>query len=82
MTLIENAIFEKLRESGPCSLDDIVKALSNSISWGEIFLAVDRMSRDGRLVLHQYSYSAYQISLGSQFFFPHRPVDQVRQRET
>ena len=81
MTLMEKAITEKLRENGPCSLDDIVKALSNS-SWGEVFLAVDRMSRDGRLVLHQYSYSAYQISLGSQFIPPQRLVNQVRQRET
>ena len=66
MTPIEEVIFEKLRESGPCGLDDVVTSLPNS-SWGEVFAAVDRMSRDGRLVLHQYSYSAYQISLGAQF---------------
>lgn len=66
MTPIEEAIVEKLRRSGPCGLDDVVTSLSNS-SWGEVFAAVDRMSRDGRLVLHQHSYSAYQISLGSQF---------------
>jgi len=82
MTPMEKAIIAKLRENGPCSLDNIVKALSNSTSWGEVFLAVDRMSRDGRLVLHQYSYSAYQISLGFQFFPPQRLVNQVRQRET
>ena len=81
MTLMEKAIIEKLGENGPCSLDDIVKALSNS-SWGEVFLAVDRMSRDGRLVLHQNNYSAYQISLGSQFRPPQRLVNQVRQWET
>lgn len=66
MTPIEEAIVEKLRESGPCGLDVVVTSLSNS-SWGEVFAAVDRMSRDGRLALHQYSYSVYQISLGSQF---------------
>ena len=66
MTTIEKAIVENLQKSGPCSLDDIVTSLSNS-SWGEVFLTVDRMSRDGRLVLRQYSYSAYQISLGPQF---------------
>jgi hypothetical protein len=65
MTPIEEAIVERLRESGPCGLDDVVSSLSNS-SWGAVFAAVDRMSRDGRLVLHQYSYSVYQISLGSQ----------------
>jgi hypothetical protein len=66
MTPIEVAIVEMLQESGPCCLDDVVTTLPNS-SWGEIFAAVDRMSRDGRLVLHQRSYSAYQVSLGPQF---------------
>ena len=81
MTTIERAIVQNLQESGPRGLDDIVTSLSNS-SWGEVFLAVDRMSRDGRLVLRQYSYSAYQISLGPQFPPLQRLGDQVRQRET
>jgi hypothetical protein len=66
MTPIEEAIVEKLRESGPCCLDDVVTYLPN-FSWGEVFGAVDRMSRDGRLLLRQSGYSAYQVSLGSQF---------------
>jgi len=67
MTPIEEAIVEKLRESGSCCLDDVVTSLPNS-SWGEVFAAVDRMSRDGRVVLHQRGFSTYQISLGSQSF--------------
>ena len=66
MAPIESAIVDTLQKGGPCSLGDIVTSIPNS-SWGEIFAAVDRMSRDGRLVLHQRSYSAYQVSLGSQF---------------
>ena len=69
MMPIEEAIVEKLRESGPCFLDEIVTSLPNS-SWGNIFAAVDRMSRDGRLLLHQHSYSAYQVSLGSHVAYP------------
>jgi hypothetical protein len=65
MTPIEEAIVGKLRDSGPCCLDDVVTYLPN-FSWGEVFSAVDRMSRNGRLLLHQYGYSAYQVSLGSQ----------------
>ena len=65
MMPIEAAIVETLQRSGPSCLDDVVTSLPNS-SWGEIFAAVDRMSRDGRLVLHQRGYSAYQVSLGSQ----------------
>ena len=64
MTPIEEAIVEKLRESGSCCLDDVVTSLPDS-SWGEIFLAVDRMSRNGRLSLLQIGYSAYLIKLKS-----------------
>jgi len=69
MMPIEEAIVEKLRENGPCSLDDVVTSIPNS-SWGVIFAAVERMSRDGRLLLHQCSYSAYQVSLGSHVAYP------------
>jgi hypothetical protein len=66
MTPIEAAIVEKLRESGSCCLDDVVTSLSNS-NWGEVFAAVNRMSRDGWLVLHQLGYSSYQLSIAPQF---------------
>ena len=65
MTAIEEAILDKLRERGPCCLDDVVTDIPNS-TWGEVFIAVDRMSRDGRLSLRQLGYSTYQISLGSR----------------
>jgi hypothetical protein len=64
MLLIEEATIEKLR-SGPCCFDDVVTQLPN-FSWGEISVAVDGMSRDGRLLLCQLGYSIYQISLSSQ----------------
>lgn len=66
MTPIEMAILDRLRESGPCCFDDVVTSFSD-LTWGEIFAAVDRMSRDGRLSLRQLGYSTYQISLGPQF---------------
>jgi hypothetical protein len=64
MSTIEHAIVEKLQKDGPCRLDDVVMSLPNS-SWGEIFSAVDRMSRDGRVSLRQSGYSAYQVRLTS-----------------
>jgi len=66
MKPMEAAIVEILQSSGPCDLDDIVISLPNS-SWGEVFDVVDRISRNGRLLLHQRGYSAYQVSLRSQF---------------
>jgi len=68
MLPIQDAIIEKLRKDGPCSLDDVVPHLS-SFSTGEIFVAIDLMSRDGRLLLRQLGYSTYQLSLGSQFAY-------------
>ena len=65
MLPLEEAIVEKLRNDGPCCFDDVVAGLPN-FSWGQIFVAVDGMSRDGRVCLRQLGYSTYQISLGSQ----------------
>lgn len=62
MPPIEDAIVETLLRSGPCCLDDVVTSL-RSFSWGEVFGAVDRMSRDGRLSLRQLGYSTYQLTL-------------------
>ena len=66
MMSIEEVVVETLQKSGPCCLDDIVTYLPN-FSWGEVFVAVDRMSRDGRVSLRQLGYSTYQITLRSQF---------------
>lgn len=49
MPPIEEAIIEKLR-GGHCSFDEVVRGLSN-FSWGEVFVAIDCMSRDGRVCL-------------------------------
>ncbi len=64
MLPIDETILDQLR-SGPCSLDEVVTTLSNS-SWGEIYAAVDRMSRAGWVLFRQVGYSTYQISLSSQ----------------
>jgi len=47
MTIIEEAIIEKLRSDGHCCLDDLVRHLSPSYRWSEVFIAVDQMSRNG-----------------------------------
>ena len=66
MMPVEETIIELLRISGPCCIDDVVAYLPD-LTWGEVFRAIDRMSRDGRVVLHPLRYSTYQIALYSQF---------------
>ena len=61
MLPVEEAIIEKLR-SGPCCFDDLVTGFAD-VSWGELFVAVDCMSRDGRVSLLQIGYLMYQVSL-------------------
>lgn len=66
---VEEVVTEMLGKTGPCCLDDLVTYLPN-LSWGEVFFAVDRMSRDGRLLLRQVGYSRYQITLSTQLAVP------------
>ena len=75
----EEVIIEMLRKTSPCCLDDLVTYLPN-FSWGEVFVAVDRMSRDGRLLLRQLGYSTYQITLRSQSASPGKKEPRPRLR--
>ncbi|NJN36211.1 MAG: hypothetical protein HC794_03075 [Nitrospiraceae bacterium] len=49
---LEDTILDVLQRTGPCSLDGIVQQLLLH-DWSEVFAAVDRMSRDGRIVLRR-----------------------------
>jgi hypothetical protein len=70
MTRIEEAIIERLRSGGPCSLDDVVTDLSPIYSKSEVFSAVDRMSRNGGVLIQQLGYSTYQIALRPEVVSP------------
>ena len=60
--LMDEAVRDMIERMGPCALDDLVRELPQ-FSWGHVFAAVDRMSRDGRLVILQLRDSTYQITL-------------------
>ena len=62
MLSLEEAIIEKLRKDGSCSLGYVILHLSR-FNAGEIFLAIDRMSIDGRVLLRQLGYSTYELTL-------------------
>ena len=73
VTAVEEAVIEMLERTGPCCLEDVLEHLQD-LSWGEVFAAVDRMSRDGRVLLRQLGYSTYQIVLPSQLALPRSPA--------
>jgi hypothetical protein len=72
MLPVPEAIVEKLQTEGPCGFEEVVIALPK-FTWGQIFVAVDCMSRDERLSLCQLGHSTYQISLGSPTLSPRTP---------
>lgn len=60
---VDDAILAVLQRTGPCSLDDVVQQLPH-YDWSEVCAAVDRMSRDGRIVLRRVpGSSGYHLSL-------------------
>ena len=71
-TAHEEAVIEMLQRTGSCCIDDIVRYLH--LSWTEVFVVVDRMSRDGRLLLRQVGYSTYEVALPTQLAAPRSPV--------
>jgi hypothetical protein len=74
-TAEEEAVIEMLRRTGSCCLDALVIRLPN-LSWGEVFVAIDRMSRDGRVVLRQLDFATYEITLPPQLASPRSPSRQ------
>jgi len=61
---VEDALVTELEARGPSRLDDLVVRLPE-YSWNEIFIAVDRMSRDGRVAFHRIPGSGYEVSFPS-----------------
>ena len=72
----EEHIIEILQSNGPCSIEDAVRFLQPHLSWSDVFVAVDQMSRDGRVSLRQVGYSTYQIALPSPLVSPRSPSRQ------
>ena len=66
----EEAVLEMLQRTGPCYLDNLALQLPN-FSWSQVFLAVDRMSREGLVLLQRRTCSAYYVALPSRPASPH-----------
>ncbi len=61
---VEEVIVEILKQGGSCGLEDLVAQLP-ARHWNEVSLAMDAVSRDGRLALRRIARSGYQVSLPS-----------------
>ena len=60
----ESAILRELVRLGPCAFDDLVLVLRD-YSWNQVFAAVDRLSRQGRLALRRPGRFGFLVSFPS-----------------
>ncbi len=58
---VEEAVLRHLRRSGPQTIEQLLAALQD-VTWSPLFLAVDRMSRTGRVSLHPAGDRHYRVS--------------------
>ncbi len=69
---VEESVLDLLQRTGPCSLDDLVVHLPN-YGWSQVFLAVDRMSREDLLRVRRLTSSTYFVALSLRPSTGHLP---------
>lgn len=57
----ESAVILTLEEQGPCTLEVLIQLLP-AFTWNQIFMAVDRLSRQGRLAIHHDARFEYVVA--------------------
>ena len=65
--VLESAILEELARVGTCTIEEIYKRLPY-YSWGRVFSVVDRLTRQGTIVIKNPAPFRYLLSLT-----PHSP---------
>lgn len=62
---VQDAVLHRLEEVGTCLFNDLVDALGE-YAWNEVFMAVDKMSRNEELILYHPGRSPLQVFLPVQ----------------
>ena len=60
--VIESAIRQELSQVGTCTLEELNERLPY-YSWNQVFSAVDRLNREGTVILQRTDTFAYSLSL-------------------
>ena len=61
-TSVTDRILETIQRALECDLDMLTKSLSD-LSWGQVFLEVDRLSRKGQVLVTRDTGDRYMIRL-------------------
>jgi hypothetical protein len=64
-TTVEGQVIDIVRRAGACDLEEITFQCAN-LTWNQVFLAVDRLSRRGEILLMPRGRGFYTVT------FPHR----------
>jgi len=64
-TTVENQVIGVLHRTHTCDLEEVTRQCTN-LTWNQVFLAVDRLSRSGEIMLVPMGPGMYALT------FPHR----------
>ena len=67
-TTVENQVIGVLHRTHACDLEDVTRQCPN-LTWNQVFLAVDRLSRSGEIMLMPGGRGVYTLT------FPQRQED-------
>src|SRR5262245_58127496 len=71
---IQSAIRAELSRKGPCALQTLLDRLPQ-FSWSEVFAVIDRLSRQGHLVLRHPTRFDYEVSVAPTCPTPEQPAE-------
>ncbi len=58
----EDQVLEMVLQLGPCDLEDVTRRCPN-LTWNQVFLVVDRLSRTGQVKLSHAKGGSYTLTL-------------------
>ena len=64
-TTVESQVIDILERTQACDLEEVTRQCTN-LTWNQVFLAVDRLSRSGEIMLMPRGRGMYTLT------FPHR----------
>lgn len=72
-TVVEDHVIDLLRKVQTCDLEDVTRRCAD-LTWNQVFLAVDRLSRSGEIMLTPTGPGIYTVA------FPQRQEGRSDQR--
>jgi hypothetical protein len=70
---VEDQVIDLMHYQGTCDLEEVMRQCAN-LTWNQVFLAVDHLSRNGELMLVPRGRGTYTVT------FPHRQDGRPDQR--